>query len=173
MRVPLLALLFLVVPIAELAVIVTVASQIGVLETIAALILISVVGAWLVKREGLAVFRRVQAQLREGRLPHKELIDGFLVMFAGALLLTPGFLTDLLAVLLLLPPTRAVVRGVVLESFRKRTAVFRVVSRVPGDARSSVRRSDGKGVYDVSGTESPRPPRGPAPGPNPPELGPR
>jgi UPF0716 protein FxsA len=119
----LLALLFLVVPIAELAVIITVAGEIGVLNTIAALIVISVVGAWLAKREGLGVLRRVQAAINEGRVPAAEVVDGMLILFAGALMLTPGFLTDVLAIVLLLPPTRAVIRGVLLKRFRTRASM--------------------------------------------------
>jgi UPF0716 protein FxsA len=116
-------LLFLVVPIAELAVIITVAAEIGVLETIAALIVISVVGAWLAKREGLGVLRRLQAALRQHRVPTTEVVDGALILFAGALMLTPGFLTDLLALLLLIPPTRAGVRGLLMRRLRARVSV--------------------------------------------------
>lgn len=123
-----LAVLFLVVPIAELAVIVAVAGEIGVLDTIGLLILVSVVGAWLCQREGVGVLRRLRAQLQSGTPVHRELIDGFLVLFAGTLLLTPGFLSDLLAVALLLPPTRAAVRAVIVRGFRRRSALFRVVT---------------------------------------------
>lgn len=108
-----LALLFLVVPIAELAVIIQVGQWLGVLDTILLLVLVSVVGAWLAKREGLGVLRRMKAQLDMRRMPGTELVDGFLILFAAALLLTPGFLTDCLALGLLLPPVRAVVRRVV------------------------------------------------------------
>ncbi|MGH8975608.1 MAG: FxsA family protein [Acidimicrobiia bacterium] len=118
--VALLAVVFLVVPIAELAVIITVGSQIGVLNTIALLIAISVMGAWLAKREGLGVLRRIQAQLDAGRMPGTELVDGFLVLFAAALLLTPGFLTDCLAIALLFPPVRAVVRRTLRRFFAAR-----------------------------------------------------
>lgn len=118
--VALLAVVFLIVPIAELAVIITVGSQIGVLNTIGLLILVSVVGAWLAKREGLGVLRRIQAQLDAGRMPGKELVDGFLVLFAAALLLTPGFLTDCLAIALLLPPVRAMVRRTMRRYFAAR-----------------------------------------------------
>jgi UPF0716 protein FxsA len=150
-----LALLFLVVPIAELVVIVQVAGAIGIPETIALLIVISAIGAWLVKREGLGVIRRLQSQLDEFRLPHRELVDGFLILFAGALMLTPGFLTDCLAVLLLLPPTRAVCRGVVLSALRRRSSVFVVAGGRTGPGSS--------GVHDVSATDvtdrQPRPPQ--------------
>jgi UPF0716 protein FxsA len=93
-------------------VIIQVGQWLGVLDTLVLLVLISVVGAWLAKREGLGVLRRIRQQLDLGRVPGAELVDGFLVLFAGALLLTPGFLTDCLALLLLLPPVRAAVRRV-------------------------------------------------------------
>jgi UPF0716 protein FxsA len=128
-----LALLFFVVPIAELAVILQVADWAGIPLTIIGLIVISLVGGWLVKREGVGVWRRLQNQLQRGQLPRTEVVDGFLVMFAGALLLTPGFLTDILAALLLLPPTRALIRPVVLRWWAKRRSVaarrFVVVGR--------------------------------------------
>jgi UPF0716 protein FxsA len=120
----LLALLFLVVPIAELAVIITVASEIGVVETIAALIVISVLGAWLAKREGIGVWQRFQAAIRDRRVPATEVADGALILFAGALMLTPGFLTDLLALVLLVPLTRAFVRGLLLRRLRTRVSVI-------------------------------------------------
>jgi UPF0716 protein FxsA len=120
----LLALLFLVVPIAELAVIITVASEIGVVETIAALIVISVLGAWLAKREGIGVWQRFQAAIRDRRVPATEVADGALILFAGALMLTPGFLTDLLALVLLVQLTRAFVRGLLLRRLRTRVSVI-------------------------------------------------
>ncbi|HEY3240749.1 MAG TPA: FxsA family protein [Acidimicrobiia bacterium] len=121
--VAILAVVFLVVPIAELAVLIAVGSEIGVLNTVALLIAVSVVGAWLAKREGLGVLRRIQAQLDAGRMPGTELVDGFLVLFAGVLLLTPGFLTDCLAVALLLPPVRAVVRRTLRRYFAARIVI--------------------------------------------------
>lgn len=113
-----LALLFLVVPIIELYVIIQVANAVGVLNTLGLLILDSVVGGWLMKREGLGVLRRLQAKLSGGELPSTELIDGFLILFGGALMLAPGFLTDLLGMALLLPPVRAVVRRLLARRFK-------------------------------------------------------
>ena len=110
----LLALLFIVLPIIELAVIIQVGQAIGVFNTIAALLVVSVVGAWLVKREGLSVFRRFQQQVQMGVVPTREIGDGVLIMLAGALLISPGFVTDLVGVLLLLPPVRAAVRSAAL-----------------------------------------------------------
>ena len=116
----LLLLAFLVVPIVELAVIVQVSGSLGLLPTLALLVAVSVAGAWLVKREGLGVWRRLQATLGRGDLPADDLVDGLCVLFAGALLLTPGFVTDALGLVLLVPPSRAVVRGLLLRRFRRR-----------------------------------------------------
>lgn len=115
-----LLLLFLVVPIVELYVIIQVGSTLGAGPTIALLILVSVLGAWLVKREGLGVWTRFRTRVERGALPTDELLDGLLILFAGALMLTPGFLTDLLGVLLLVPVSRAVARGVLARRFRSR-----------------------------------------------------
>ncbi len=116
----LLVVAFVVVPIVELAVIIWVGGQIGVLNTIALLIILSVGGAWLVKREGLGLVRRARVQLNAGKVPSKELADGALITVAGALLLIPGFVTDLLGLLLLLPPVRAAVRTVTLHKVATR-----------------------------------------------------
>lgn len=107
----LLALIFLVIPILELAVIIQVGQSLGALNTVGLLVLISIAGAWLVKREGLGVWRRFTAQVRAGAVPTREIADGVLIIFAGALLLTPGFLTDVLGLLLLFPPVRGAIRG--------------------------------------------------------------
>lgn len=117
----LLFLAFLVVPFLELFVILKVGSALGALNTIGLLVLVSVVGAWLVKREGVAVVRRAQARIQAGGVPAKELIDGVLILFAGALLLTPGFLTDVVAVLLLVPPVRAGLRASTTNALRRRS----------------------------------------------------
>lgn len=116
----LLVLLFLVVPVVELVLIIKIGAAIGVLATVALLVLSSVVGSWLMKREGLGVVRRVQASLAAGRMPGVELIDGFLILLGGALMIAPGFLTDLLGIALLLPPVRAVVRRVLRRRFSAR-----------------------------------------------------
>jgi len=125
----LLVLLFLLIPIAELALIIKVGSEIGVANTIVVLLLVSVVGAWLVKREGLGVLRRVQDQLARGVVPTRELTDGFMIMMAGALMLTPGFITDLVAIGLLLPPVRALIRSAIARRARARAAVYEVRGR--------------------------------------------
>jgi UPF0716 protein FxsA len=146
----LLLLLFVVVPIAELYVIVQVAGGIGVPETILLLIGISVVGAWLAKVAGLGVLNRLQRTVRQGKVPSSEVVDGALVLFAGALMITPGFLSDILAIVLLLPPSRALVRSAILRRIRAGGGIVRVVagpSRRGGDAAA--------GVWDVESWEDP------------------
>ena len=115
---PLLFIVFLVVPIVELWVIIQVGQEIGVLPTIALLIAVSVAGTWLLRHQGLATWRRLQTALAEGRMPGDEVIDGALILFGGALLLTPGFLTDVLGLVLLVPLTRSAVRKSLRRTFR-------------------------------------------------------
>jgi len=112
------ALLFLVVPIVELYVILQVSHAIGALNTIGVLILDSIIGAWLMKREGLGVLRRLQSKLEGGEMPGTELVDGFLILFGGALMLTPGFVTDIVGMIAILPPTRAVLRKLLAKRFK-------------------------------------------------------
>src|SRR5687768_9777590 len=108
-----------------------VAVRLGVLETIALLVLLPVIGIWLVKRAGLTVFRRLHGTLEAGGVPHKEAIDGFLLLIAGVLLIVPGFITAAAGLLLVLPPVRIAVRTMLLRSFKRRTSIaFRVVDTV-------------------------------------------
>ncbi len=130
------AVVFLVVPIVELAVILQVGQTIGALETVALLIAVSVAGGWLVKREGVGVVRRISAQAEAGRVPGRELADGGLILLAGALLITPGFLSDILGIALLLPPVRAVVRPVLVGAITRRALDRRLRPRGPGAGRT-------------------------------------
>jgi UPF0716 protein FxsA len=115
-----LVFVFVVVPIAELYVLIQIGSAIGILPTIALLILDSVLGAALMRSQGRAAWMRFNRALAEGRVPGREVMDGALVIFGGALLLTPGFLSDFLGLILLLPPTRAIVRTVLVRRFAGR-----------------------------------------------------
>jgi UPF0716 protein FxsA len=108
--VPALAVLFILVPLAELAVIIAVGKAIGVLATLLTLLAFSLSGAWLARREGLAAWRRLQLALVDGRMPTREVADGAIILLAGALLLIPGFLTDLVGLVLLVPATRRLAR---------------------------------------------------------------
>jgi UPF0716 protein FxsA len=98
---------FIVVPLAEIAVLIEVGGWLGLGPTLALLILSAVAGAWLLRRQGVTVLRRAQQQMQQGSAPIVEVFEGFCLVIAGALLLTPGFLTDTAGALLLLPPVRA------------------------------------------------------------------
>jgi UPF0716 protein FxsA len=113
-----LALIFIVVPLLELYVIIQVGQEIGALNTIGILILISVVGAYLSKREGMGVIARVRRQAEAGQVPTNELIDGFLILVGAIFLLVPGFISDAIGILMLFPPTRAIFRGFLKRRFR-------------------------------------------------------
>jgi UPF0716 protein FxsA len=130
-----LALLFLLVPVAELYVIYQVGDAIGVLWTFLLLAADSLLGSLLLKSQGRAVWRRFNDNLAQGRMPHREVIDGVLVIFGGAFLITPGFLTDIVGLTLLVPPTRAVVRRFLVKRLGRRVMV-----------------GGGRPDYDVEGT---------------------
>ena len=104
-------LLFIVLPVAEIYVIVKVGEAIGILPTLALLIVDGFVGAALARSQGAAAWRRFNEALSAGRIPAKEVVDGAMVIMGGAFLLAPGFITDVIGLLLLLPPTRALLRG--------------------------------------------------------------
>ena len=118
------ALLFIVIPIVEIYVAVLVGHAIGVLNTIGLLVLLSVLGVWLTKHEGLSVISRIRQQLDAGRMPTNELIDGALVVAGGVLLIAPGFVTAAVGLLLLFPPTRVMARGILKRRFRGRVTYF-------------------------------------------------
>ena len=140
-----LVLVFLVLPLAELYVIFKLADDvIGLGWTIALLVADSVLGALLLRSQGRAVWARFSQALAAGRMPHREVQDGVLVIFGGAFLMTPGFITDVLGLLMLLPPTRALIRR----------AVMRVVSR-----RVTMRVAAAGGPVEGTATEDLHQPR--------------
>ena len=114
----LLALIFFVLPIAEIAALMAVGDLIGFGPTLIALIALSVAGAVLAKRQGIDIWRRFHRALSQGRIPSEEIIDGMLVLLGGALLLTPGFITDVLGMVLLIPVSRSVVKRMAVRGSR-------------------------------------------------------
>src|SRR3712207_1110622 len=117
----LLFFLFIVVPLAELYVLWQVGSVIGILPTIGLLLLDSILGTLLLKSQGRHAWRRFNEATAAGRIPAREVADGALIILGGAFLLTPGFLTDIIGLLLLIPPTRAMFRKTVIGLFASRT----------------------------------------------------
>lgn len=142
----LLLILFVGVPILEIYVIIQVGQAIGALWTIVLLIADSILGSMLMRSQGRAAWRRFQLALSEGRVPAREVVDGVLVIFGGAFLLTPGFCSDVVGALLLLPPTRAVIRRLIVRRFG--FAMFGAIPglRVRGSARGPQPGADVEGT---------------------------
>ena len=150
----LLVVAFLVVPIVELYVLIQVGHAIGVLPTVALLVADAVLGAALVRWQGRKTWAAFRAATAAGRLPTTEVADGALVIFGGALLLTPGFTTDLLGLLCVLPPTRAVLRRVALAVLTRRLGLLGLVTSAlkrPRRGARGPRSAPGSGGRVVDG----------------------
>ena len=119
----LVVLIFILVPLAELYVIIQVGNAIGLIPTLVLLLADALLGSMLLRHQGRAAWMQFNRALAENRLPHKEVFDGILVIMGGALLLTPGFITDIFGLILLIPPTRAIVRGITSRIVRRRMAM--------------------------------------------------
>ena len=130
---------FVVVPLVEIFALVQVGQVIGAWWTIALLVLDSAVGAWLVRREGVRAWRALRGTLAAGRLPAAEIADGALLLVGGTLLLTPGFVTDALGILLVLPLTRPLFRRTLTAAVARRLVVVPTTRR-PGAAPWDARR---------------------------------
>jgi UPF0716 protein FxsA len=116
----LLVVIFIAVPIAEIYVIIQVGEAIGPWLTVLLLAADSVIGSLLLRSQGRRVWARFRDTLQRGELPHREVVDGVLVIFGGAFLITPGFLTDIIGALLLVPPSRALFRRLLIRRLGKR-----------------------------------------------------
>jgi UPF0716 protein FxsA len=149
---PLVALIavFILIPLVELYVILKVGDAIGVVWTILILAADSVLGSLLLRSQGRTVWRRFNEALAAGKMPHREVVDGVLVILGGTLLITPGFVTDVVGLVLLVPPTRALVRRLAVRRLGRRVAVS--VAGVPPAHPND---------FDVEGsaTEYEQPPR--------------
>jgi UPF0716 protein FxsA len=145
---PLLFLLFIIVPIVEIWVIIQVGQAIGALPTIGLLIADSIIGAWLMRSQGRIVWRRFNEALAAGRVPAREVLDGALVIIGGAFQLAPGFVTDVLGLFLVLPPTRAIARRSLVRRFTPPGArrVAWAVRRAGAAPRSTARPGDVDGT---------------------------
>jgi UPF0716 protein FxsA len=149
----LLIVLFIVVPIAELALLIQVGSWIGFWPTLALLVLDAVLGSMLMRSQGRLAWRRFNEAIAEGRAPAREALDGVLVIFGGALLLTPGFITDIFGLLFLIPPTRVLVRRLIV---RRATLRMMRVEAPPPSRDGRPRDVDGTAV-DVEPDQLDRP----------------
>ena len=127
----LLLAVFVIVPVIEIALFIEVGGRIGLWSTLGLVFLTAIVGTWLLRAQGLATLQRARSELDGGRLPARELFDGACLLVAGAFLLTPGFFTDGVGFLLLLPPFRTMLR----LYFGKRIAVHVATARHDGPGR--------------------------------------
>jgi UPF0716 protein FxsA len=141
-----LVIAFIVVPLIELAIIIQVGDLIGAGPTILLLLAVSLVGAWLVRREGTRAWTRFTDALRSGRVPADEVLEGAMVLFGGALLLTPGFATDAAGLLLMVPPVRALVAATLRRRLGARFVVTSFAGGVGRPPPQQPRRDD---VIDV------------------------
>lgn len=124
-----LLLILLIVPMVELALLMMLADWTSWKVALSLVIVTAIVGAWMIHREGWRIIGRIRDQLRAGELPKDVLLDGLFVLIAGTLLLTPGMLTDLTGILLLIPFTRQYAKRWLVNWFRKR---FRLRTYVNG-----------------------------------------
>jgi UPF0716 protein FxsA len=144
----LLIVLFIVVPIAELYVIIQVGEAIGLWPTLALLLADALLGSFLLKHQGRGAWLRFNEALAQRRFPGKEVVDGLLIVIGGTLLLAPGFLTDIVGLLLLIPPTRAIVRSLL----RRFTIGRFVVVGMPGGGGPGRGTARGTRDYDFEAT---------------------
>jgi UPF0716 protein FxsA len=131
-----------IVPIVEIWVLLQVGQLLGVLQTVVLLVVMSLLGAYLLRREGARTWQAFRTALASGRLPAAEVADGALVILGGALLLTPGFATDAFGLLCVVPPTRAVLRRLLTRQVARRLSVGAVLGG--GRGSSSRRRPPGR-----------------------------
>jgi UPF0716 protein FxsA len=146
--------LFLAVPLTEIAVFIEVGGWLGLWPTLAVIVVTAVLGTALLRWQGLSTLARAQAALERGQLPLTEVFDGACLLVAGALLLTPGFVTDAVGGLLFLPPFRALLRGLIAHRL---TAGM----RAPGPGQGPDEVIEGEWEEIVEGQEIER-----APGPD-------
>lgn len=114
-----LLLLFTLLPALELFLVVGSSLTIGVWHTLGIILLTGVIGSWVARSQGLATWRRIREALSRGQLPARDMVHGVLILLAGALLITPGFITDLTGFLLLMPPFRTLIARTLRRRFEK------------------------------------------------------
>jgi UPF0716 protein FxsA len=141
-RIPawILFVLLVVVPLAEIWVLIQVGQAIGAWWTILLLVLDSILGGWLIRREGARAWRALSTSLASGRMPSRELADGALIIAGGTLMLSPGFVTDIFGIVLILPVTRPLARRLLTGFFASRllgAATMSTMSTGPTTGRPS------------------------------------
>lgn len=128
----LLFLAFVGIPIVEIAILIRVGQAVGLWPTLGLIVATAAFGTWMLRVQGLGVLARAQASLAEQRFPAREVFDGLCLVFAGALLLTPGFVTDSVGLALLIPPFRAMLRRSIFRWMRRTGRIHVVVGGFDG-----------------------------------------
>ncbi len=164
-------LFFVVLPVVELFVFIQVVHWIGALNAVGLMLVITVVGVFIVRHQGLGIYRRVRELLRAGTVPTVELVDGLLILVAGVLLILPGFLTSIVGLLLLLPPVRGIGHSILRRRFSVRVAnrVVKVVNTRGPATRPKGAASDEPEVLPPAPKELPA--SNPPPWPSEPDVG--
>ena len=130
-----LLLLFTILPALELLVIIRVGAEIGAMNTLALLIVIGMSGAYIARVQGFQVLKNIQRSLEQGVLPAEEMLNGFLILCGGLLLLTPGFLTDIVGLIFLLPFTRALLKIFLKKKFQRMISRGEIITLADGGRR--------------------------------------
>jgi UPF0716 protein FxsA len=145
---------FVVVPLVEIFVIIQIGQVIGAWWTVLLLVADSILGSWLIKREGGRAWRALQTALEQRRMPHRELADGVLILVGGTLMLTPGFVSDAFGILCILPMTRPVGRRLLAQVIGRRLTGAAFPVGGPGQATD---RGPRQGPDDVRTQRRPGP----------------
>jgi UPF0716 protein FxsA len=163
----LILLAFIAVPIVEIALLIEVGGRIGVWPTLAVVVATAVFGTWMLRLQGLSTLRRAQASLANNQFPANEVFDGLCLVFAGALLLTPGFVTDAVGLLLMAPPVRALLRTRATGWLQAQDRVHMTgMGGPPASDRDTGRGRNGtviEGEYEELEPDPPDPPDPPKP----------
>lgn len=142
-----LLILFILVPLAELYLFMTLGDELGFPKTLAIIVITAIIGAALTKSQGRRAIEKLHKASSEGRLPAREAFDGVMILIAGAVLITPGFLTDAVGFLLLIPPVRSIVAGYLGEKLKANIKV--VTPGVPPQESKPESKLDDGNVIDV------------------------
>ncbi len=141
--------LFIAIPVAELYLFLTIGKEIGLWPTLAIIVATAFLGAWLTRMQGARAMARFQKATEEGRMPHEEVLDGVMILIAGLVLLTPGFLTDAVGFALLIPPVRTFLRKRLAKALKARVQIFTPGGGTGGGPQRQAKRDDNDGAIEA------------------------
>ena len=130
---PIFLALFILTPLIEIYLFIEIGTVIGALQTILLIVVTAVIGVALLRHQGLSTMQKVQAQMQHGELPAVGMLEGMMLFFAGALLLTPGFFTDAIGFIILIPPIR---RAIAIWFLERSGTIVKMHPKQPGSPHS-------------------------------------